>query len=119
MDNLNVLLVYMYSISVLVFKMDFLSHESILHVGGGFTSTRGTFGNVSKSCDMLCVAFGRASDISFSGGSDGNVFIWKDSTLQKSVKAHEGPLFAMHSLDKVRLLIELKSFYKIIFKLFL
>lgn len=68
--------------------------------GGGFTSTRGTFGNVSKSCDMLCVAFGKAADISFSGGSDGNVFIWKDSTLQKSVKAHEGPLFAMHSLDK-------------------
>lgn len=117
MDNLNFLLVYMYSISVYVFKMDFLSHESIL--GGGFTSTRGTFGNVSKSCDMLCVAFGRASDISFSGGSDGNVFIWKDSTLQKSVMAHEGPLFAMHSLDKVRLLIELKSFYKIMFKLFL
>lgn len=115
MDNLNFLLVYMYSISVRVFKMDFLSHESIL--GGGFTSTRGTFGNVSKSCDMLCVAFGRASDISFSGGSDGNVFIWKDSTLQKSVKAHEGPLFAMHSLDKVRL--RLKSFYKIMFKLFL
>ena len=70
--------------------------------GGGFTSTRGTFGNVSKSCDMLCVAFGKAADISFSGGSDGNVFIWKDSKLQKSVKAHEGPLFAIHSLDKVR-----------------
>jgi WD40 repeat protein len=36
-----------------------------------------------------------------SGGSDGNVFVWNNNTLQKTVKAHEGPLFAMHSLDKV------------------
>ena len=37
----------------------------------------------------------------YSGGSDGNVFVWSGTTLQKTVKAHEGPLFAMHSLDKV------------------
>lgn len=86
---------------IIEYWREFIRNGSIS--GGGFTSTRGTFGNVSKSCDMLCVAFGKAADISFSGGSDGNVFIWKDSTLQKSVKAHEGPLFAMHSLDKVRL----------------
>lgn len=78
MDNFNVLFVYMYSILVFVFKMDFLSYEFILYVGGGFIFIRGIFGNVFKLCDMLCVAFGRALDISFSGGSDGNVFIWKD-----------------------------------------
>lgn len=76
MYNFNVLFLYMYSILVFVFKMDFLSYEFIL--GGGFIFIRGIFGNVFKLCDMLCVAFGRAVDISFSGGSDGNVFIWKD-----------------------------------------
>lgn len=76
MDNFNFLFVYMYSILVYVFKMDFLSYEFIL--GGGFIFIRGIFGNVFKLCDMLCVAFGRALDISFLGGSDGNVFIWKD-----------------------------------------
>ena len=56
---------------------------------------------MAKSCDMLCVSYGKTADICFSGGSDGNIFIWKESVLQKTVKAHEGPLFAMHSLDKV------------------
>lgn len=58
-------------------------------------------GKVAKLCDMLCVAYGKAADVCFSGGSDGNVFIWSGITLQKTVKAHEGPVFAMHSLDKV------------------
>ena len=52
---------------------------------------------------MLCLAFGKSQDIVYSGGSDGNVFVWSGTTLQKTVKAHEGPLFAMHSLDKVLL----------------
>ncbi|XP_071162130.1 echinoderm microtubule-associated protein-like 6 [Mytilus edulis] len=68
--------------------------------GGGFTSVRGTLGKVAKLCDMLCIAYGKAADICYSGGSDGNVFVWNGTTLQKTVKAHEGPLFAMHSLDK-------------------
>lgn len=71
------------------------------YVGGGFTSVRGTLGKVAKLCDMLCIAYGKAADICYSGGSDGNVFVWNGTTLQKTVKAHEGPLFAMHSLDKV------------------
>ena len=69
--------------------------------GGGFTSSRGTFGKVAKNCDMLCLAFGKTADITYSGGSDGNVFVWAGTNLQKVVKAHQGPLFAMHSLDKV------------------
>ncbi|XP_033734062.1 echinoderm microtubule-associated protein-like 6 [Pecten maximus] len=68
--------------------------------GGGFTSSRGTFGNVAKLCDMLCITFGKAVDLFYSGGSDGNVFVWQDTKLQRTVKAHEGPVFAMHSLDK-------------------
>ena len=69
--------------------------------GGGFTSNRGTFGNVAKQCDMMCLAFGKSAEMCMSGGSDGNIFIWSGTTLQKVVKAHEGPVFAMHSLDKV------------------
>ncbi|ESO87658.1 hypothetical protein LOTGIDRAFT_166239 [Lottia gigantea] len=68
--------------------------------GGGFTSNRGTLGKVAKLCDMLCVAYGKSDDLCFSGGSDGNVFIWQGLNLQKVVKAHEGPVFSMHSLDK-------------------
>ncbi|XP_041352370.1 echinoderm microtubule-associated protein-like 6 isoform X2 [Gigantopelta aegis] len=68
--------------------------------GGGFTSNRGTMGKVAKLCDMLCVSYGKTADTCFSGGSDGNVFIWNGNILQKTVKAHEGPVFAMHSLDK-------------------
>ena len=71
------------------------------HTGGGFTSSRGTFGKIAKNCDMLCLSFGKAEDVVYSGGSDGNVFVWAGTVLQKTVKAHEGPLFAMHSLDKV------------------
>nr|KAG5687806.1 hypothetical protein BaRGS_005436 [Batillaria attramentaria] len=61
------------------------------------------------SDDILClcihplkdlIATGQTADVCFSGGSDGNVFIWGGITLQKVVKAHEGPVFAMHSLDK-------------------
>ncbi|KAK7103893.1 echinoderm microtubule-associated protein-like 6 [Littorina saxatilis] len=68
--------------------------------GGGFTSNRGTVGKIAKLGDMLCVSYGKTADVCFSGGSDGNVFIWNGVSLQKVVKAHEGPVFAMHSLDK-------------------
>ncbi|CAC5398003.1 EML6 [Mytilus coruscus] len=61
---------------------------------------RGTLGNIAKLCDRLCIAYCRAAEICYSDGSDGNVFVWNGTTLQKTVKAHEGPLFAMHSLDK-------------------
>ena len=74
-------------------------------LGGGFTSSRGTFGNVAKLCDMLCLSFGKTAEVTYSGGSDGNVFVWNGVTLQKTVKAHEGPLFAMHSLDKVNIVL--------------
>ncbi|GFO09566.1 echinoderm microtubule-associated protein-like 6 [Plakobranchus ocellatus] len=57
-------------------------------------------GQVAKLCDMMCVSYGKAADVCFSGGSDGNVFVWQGTTLQKTVKAHDGPVFAMHSLDK-------------------
>ncbi|XP_072031189.1 echinoderm microtubule-associated protein-like 6 isoform X3 [Amphiura filiformis] len=68
--------------------------------GGGFTSKRGTFGNVGKPDTMMCVAFGSDPLVTYSGGSSGNVYIWQDLKLSKTIKAHDGPCFAMHSLDK-------------------
>ena len=61
---------------------------------------------------MLCLAFGKTEDVTYSGGSDGNVFVWSGVNLQKTVKAHEGPLFAMHSLDKVNTLADFFIYYQ-------
>ncbi|XP_055878559.1 echinoderm microtubule-associated protein-like 6 isoform X2 [Biomphalaria glabrata] len=96
---------------IFVIKWNPFNHDKLVTVGvkhikfwvqtgGGFTSNRGTLGQVAKLCDMMCVSYGKAEDICFSGGSDGQIFIWQGVTLQKAVKAHEGPVFAMHSLDK-------------------
>ncbi|XP_069464337.1 echinoderm microtubule-associated protein-like 6 isoform X1 [Ambystoma mexicanum] len=68
--------------------------------GGGFTAKRGTFGNIGKLETMMCVSYGRAEDLVFSGAATGDVYIWKDVNLIKTVKAHDGPVFAMHALDK-------------------
>ena len=72
--------------------------------GGGFTSKRGTFGNVGKPDTMMCVTFGSDPLMTYSGGSSGNVYIWQELKLSKIIPAHEGPCFAMHSLDKVSVL---------------
>ena len=71
-------------------------------LGGGCTSKRGTFGNVAKLDSMMCIAFGKSGDVAYTGGQNGNVYVWQGTTLAKTIKAHDGPCFAMHSLDKVR-----------------
>uniref|UniRef100_H3AR31 EMAP like 6 n=1 Tax=Latimeria chalumnae TaxID=7897 RepID=H3AR31_LATCH len=68
--------------------------------GGGLTSKRGTFGNIGKLETMMCVSYGRIEDLIFSGAATGDVYIWKDTLLLKTAKAHDGPVFAMYSLDK-------------------
>lgn len=69
--------------------------------GGGFTAKRGIFGSVGKLETMMCVSYGRLEDHVFSGAATGDIFIWKDILLLKTVKAHDGPVFAMYALDKV------------------
>lgn len=69
--------------------------------GGGFTSKRGIFGSVGKLETMMCVSYGRMEDLVFSGAATGDIFIWKEILLLKTVKAHDGPVFAMYALDKV------------------
>ncbi|XP_039593751.1 echinoderm microtubule-associated protein-like 6 isoform X2 [Polypterus senegalus] len=70
------------------------------HVGGGLTFKRGTFGNAGKLETMMCVCHGRGEDLVYSGAATGDVYIWKDTYLLKTIKAHDGPVFAMYSLDK-------------------
>lgn len=80
-------------------KMKRLS--SVYIAGGGFTSKRGTFGTTGKLETMMSVSYGRMEDLVFSGAATGDIYIWKDTLLLKTVKAHDGPVFAMHALDKV------------------
>ncbi|XP_028844275.1 echinoderm microtubule-associated protein-like 6 isoform X1 [Denticeps clupeoides] len=68
--------------------------------GGGLTFRRGAFGNLGKPETMMSVCYGRADDLVFSGAATGDVYVWKEPTLLKTVKAHDGPVFAMFSLDK-------------------
>ena len=50
----------------------------------------------------MSVCYGRSEGLVFSGAATGDVYIWKEPLLLKTVKAHDGPVFAMFSLDKVR-----------------
>lgn len=43
--------------------------------------------------------------MAFSGTSTGDVCIWRDVFLIKTVKAHDGPVFSMHALEKVNKLL--------------
>uniref|UniRef100_A0A8C2DMI7 EMAP like 6 n=1 Tax=Cyprinus carpio TaxID=7962 RepID=A0A8C2DMI7_CYPCA len=60
----------------------------------------GIFGNLARHETMMSACYGRSEDLVFSGATTGDVYIWKDTTLMKSIKAHDGPVFAMCSLDK-------------------
>lgn len=50
----------------------------------------------------MSACFGRSEDLVFSGATNGDIYIWRDTSLIKTIKAHDGPVFAMCSLDKVR-----------------
>ena len=52
----------------------------------------------------MCVTYGRSPEMTYSGGASGNIYVWQDVTLTRTVSAHRGPCFAMHSLDKVSVL---------------
>ena len=69
--------------------------------GGGFTSKRGVFGNVGKPETMMSVTYGRSGELLLSGGATGKVYVWQGLTLKTAVQAHEGPVFAIQTLEKV------------------
>uniref|UniRef100_A0A8C1S474 EMAP like 6 n=1 Tax=Cyprinus carpio TaxID=7962 RepID=A0A8C1S474_CYPCA len=68
--------------------------------GEKLAKSRGIFGNLARHETMMSACYGRSEDLVFSGATTGDVYIWKDTTLMKSIKAHDGPVFAMCSLDK-------------------
>lgn len=69
--------------------------------GGGLTFKRGIFGNLGKQETMMSACYGRAEDSLYSGATNGDVYVWRETALVKTIKAHDGPVFAMCSLDKV------------------
>lgn len=69
--------------------------------GGGLTFRRGAFRSVGRPETMMSACYGRGEALVFSGAATGDVYVWKDAQLMKTVKAHDGPVFAMFSLDKV------------------
>lgn len=69
--------------------------------GGGLTFKRGSFRSISRPETMMSVCYGCSEALVFSGAATGDVYIWKEPLLLKTVKAHDGPVFAMFSLDKV------------------
>ncbi|XP_061915415.1 echinoderm microtubule-associated protein-like 6 isoform X1 [Entelurus aequoreus] len=70
------------------------------HAGGGLTSKRGAFRSVGRADTMMSACYGRSDALVFSGAATGDVYVWKEALLLKTVKAHDGPVFAMFSLDK-------------------
>uniref|UniRef100_A0A3B3IJQ9 EMAP like 6 n=1 Tax=Oryzias latipes TaxID=8090 RepID=A0A3B3IJQ9_ORYLA len=87
------------------FRMDKLVTVGIKHIkfwqhSGGLTFRRGIFGNLGRQETMMSACYGRSEDLLFSGATNGDVYIWRDTTLIKTIKAHDGPVFAMCSLDK-------------------
>ncbi|KAG5285153.1 hypothetical protein AALO_G00000110 [Alosa alosa] len=75
-----------------------VKHMKFWHkAGGGMISKKGSMG---KTETMLCAAFGWTEDTVFSGTCTGDICIWRDMFLMKTVKAHDGPVFSMHALEK-------------------
>ncbi|XP_031213616.1 echinoderm microtubule-associated protein-like 5 isoform X5 [Mastomys coucha] len=68
--------------------------------GGGLLGRKGYVGTLGKNDTMMCVVYGWTEEMAFSGTSTGDVCIWRDVFLVKTVKAHDGPVFSMHALEK-------------------
>lgn len=62
---------------------------------------KGYIGTLGKNETMMCAVYGWTEEMAFSGTSTGDVCIWRDIFLVKTVKAHDGPVFSMHALEKV------------------
>ncbi|XP_053521941.1 echinoderm microtubule-associated protein-like 5 isoform X6 [Artibeus jamaicensis] len=68
--------------------------------GGGLIGRKGSIGTLGKNDTMMCAVYGWTEEMAFSGTSTGDVCIWRDIFLVKTVKAHDGPVFSMHALEK-------------------
>lgn len=70
-------------------------------LGGGLIGRKGCIGAMGRTDTMMCAVYGWTEEMAFSGTSTGDVCIWRDVFLIKTVKAHDGPVFSMHALEKV------------------
>jgi len=73
--------------------------------GGGLIGRKGCIGALGRTDTMMCAVYGWTEEMTFSGTSTGDVCIWRDVFLIKTVKAHDGPVFSMHALEKVNKLL--------------
>ncbi|CAF3520544.1 unnamed protein product [Rotaria sp. Silwood1] len=71
--------------------------------GGGMTSKQGVFGKTSGKQgkkDQMCVVFGKTADTCITGGGDGAIYIWTNTTLTRMVPdAHKAPLWAIAAVQ--------------------
>ncbi|XP_037097720.1 echinoderm microtubule-associated protein-like 5 isoform X2 [Syngnathus acus] len=75
-----------------------VKHMKFWHkAGGGLIGRKGSMG---KTETMMCAAYGWSEEMVFSGTCTGDICIWRDMFLMKTVKAHDGPVFSMHALEK-------------------
>lgn len=56
---------------------------------------------MGKTETMMCAVYGWSEEMVFSGTCTGDICIWRDMFLMKTVKAHDGPVFSVHALEKV------------------
>nr|XP_015205768.1 PREDICTED: echinoderm microtubule-associated protein-like 5 isoform X3 [Lepisosteus oculatus] len=75
-----------------------VKHMKFWHKAGG--GLIGRKGHVGKMETMMCAVYGWTEEMVFSGTCTGDLCIWRDMYLIKTVKAHDGPVFSMHALEK-------------------
>ena len=66
------------------------------------TSKRGTFGKIGKAETMMCITYPKNAGIIVSGATSGFIYLWHDEVLKSTIQGHQGPVFAIHALEKVR-----------------
>uniref|UniRef100_A0A671RXC3 Echinoderm microtubule-associated protein-like 5 n=1 Tax=Sinocyclocheilus anshuiensis TaxID=1608454 RepID=A0A671RXC3_9TELE len=75
-----------------------VKHMKFWHrAGGGLIGKKGSMG---KTETMMSAVYGWTEEMVFSGTCTGDICIWRDMFLVKTVKAHDGPVFSMHALEK-------------------
>uniref|UniRef100_A0A6Q2YHA2 EMAP like 5 n=1 Tax=Esox lucius TaxID=8010 RepID=A0A6Q2YHA2_ESOLU len=75
-----------------------VKHMKFWHkAGGGLIGRKGIMG---KTETMMCAVYGWTEEMVFSGTCTGDICIWRDMFLVKTIKAHDGPVFSMHALEK-------------------
>uniref|UniRef100_A0AAY4A246 Echinoderm microtubule-associated protein-like 5 n=1 Tax=Denticeps clupeoides TaxID=299321 RepID=A0AAY4A246_9TELE len=75
-----------------------VKHMRFWHkAGGGLIGKKGSMG---KTETMMCAVYGWTEEMVFSGTCTGDICIWRDMFLLKTVKGHDGPVFSMHALEK-------------------